>query len=59
MNERKPHPSGRPIRKDEVKGKSIWRIPDRGPVIPRLQADKVSTEAIGFTAHICAEDYDH
>lgn len=51
-----PHPSGRPIRKREVKGRQIWRVPDHGPVIPRLQNDYERTEAIGFTANLVNED---
>lgn len=59
MTERKPHPSGRPIRKTEVKGKSIWRVPDRGAVIPRLRDEERRVEAIGFTARLTSEDYDN
>jgi hypothetical protein len=51
-----PHPSGRPIRKQEVKGRQIWRIPDRGSVIPRLQEDEQHVEAIGFTANLVSDD---
>jgi hypothetical protein len=53
---KKPHPSGRPIRRHEVKKHSIWRVPDRGPVIPRLQDEETSVEAIGFTANLISED---
>lgn len=56
--ERRPHPSGRPIRKNEVKGKSVWRVPDRGPVIPRLRPDDKPVEAIGFMARLTSEDFD-
>lgn len=56
--ERRPHPSGRPIRKTEVKGKSIWRVPDRGSVIPRLRDEGKSVEAIGFTANLTSEDFE-
>lgn len=41
-------PSRRPVRKTIVKGKSVWRIPDVGPVIPRLQVPDKQTSAIGF-----------
>ena len=58
MIERKDHPSGRPIRKQQVKGRSIWRVPDRGPVIPRLQDDLNKVEAIGFTARLSSEDFE-
>jgi hypothetical protein len=47
-----PHPSGRPIREREVKGRTIWRVPDHGPVIPRLQKENERIEAIGFTADL-------
>jgi hypothetical protein len=56
MSDRKRHPSGRPIRNDWVVGKQIWRIPDKGAVIPRLQDEKSSVSAIGFTAQIVADD---
>lgn len=46
----KPHPSGRPIRKTEQRGRPMWRIPDDGYVTPRLQRRKNQTQAIGFTA---------
>jgi hypothetical protein len=51
-----PHPSGRPIREREVKGRTIWRVPDHGPVIPRLQKENERTEAIGFTADLISRD---
>lgn len=47
MSQRPSHPSGKPIRRDRVVGRPIWRIPDRGSVIPRLQTEP-RTEAIGF-----------
>lgn len=56
--DRKRHPSGRPIRKDELRGRPIWRIPDKGPVIPRLQPKEKDITAIGFTARIVADDND-
>lgn len=59
MTERKANPSGRPIRKTEVKGRSIWRVPERGSVIPRLQDGKDKIEAIGFTARLASDDYDN
>jgi hypothetical protein len=49
------HPSGKPIRRPKVGVRSIWRIPDKGSVIPRLQ-ERNSINAIGFTAKICADD---
>jgi hypothetical protein len=51
-----PHPSGRPIREREVKGRTIWRVPDHGPVIPRLQKENERIEAIGFTADLISRD---
>lgn len=50
------HPSGRPIRKDRTVGKPLWRIPDKGPVIPRLQPDYGRVSAIGF--HVGQADPD-
>lgn len=47
MSKRPSHPSGKPIRRDRVVGPSVWRIPERGSVIPRLQSSE-KTEAIGF-----------
>jgi hypothetical protein len=41
------HPSGKPIRRTERVGCSLWRVPNDGPVIPRLQRQE--TGAIGFT----------
>lgn len=57
MAQRPQHPSGKPIRKPVWGVKSIWRIPDRGSVIPRLQMP-ATANAIGFTARICSEDDD-
>lgn len=50
------HPSGRPVKNTKVVGKSVWRIPDKGSVIPRLQDDKKEIQAIGFTAKIASDD---
>lgn len=46
MDKPRPHPSGRPIRRSRERGRPIWRIPDDGPVTPRLQ--RQVTNAIGF-----------
>lgn len=51
------HPSGRPIRPTHIVGRSIWRIPDDGPVTPRLQK-RHDTYAVGFTATFPTEDDD-
>ena len=48
MDKTLKHPSGRPIAKKETKGRPIWRIPEEGPVTPRLREKKHKTEAIGF-----------
>ena len=52
----KDHPSGKPVRTSRVVGKTVWRIPDKGSVIPRLQDDKQNVNAIGFTAQLVSED---
>ncbi len=53
---RDKHPSGRPIRGERIVAKTVWRIPDKGPVTPRLQEEKAAVSAIGFTAHIVSND---
>ncbi len=50
------HPSGRPIRREEVRGRQIWRIPDEGPVIPRLRVPPGGANAIGFRARITSDE---
>lgn len=56
MSEKRPqHPSGRPISRPKCGIRSIWRIPDEGPVTPGLQK-KEGAYAVGFTARICPED---
>lgn len=45
--QRNPHPSGRPIRRTETKGRPIWRIPDVEPNVPRLR-QPAAVDAIGF-----------
>lgn len=47
MKEIKKHPSGRPIKKQETKGMSIFRNPGIGSYIPRLQQPEPK-DAIGF-----------
>lgn len=42
------HPSGRPVARREVKGRSIWRIPDDGLVTPKLATDKKDLSLVGF-----------
>lgn len=53
----KPHPSGRPIPERCVGVRSIWRVPDEGPVTPRLRAEGL-VQAIGFRAEIVSPDDD-
>lgn len=50
------HPSGRPVRKIEVKGRSIWRVPDEGPVTPRLRDDRKPRDQIGFHRWVNFDD---
>ena len=42
------HPSGRPIRRVEIKGRPIWRVPDIESNVPRLRR-REQAPAIGFT----------
>jgi hypothetical protein len=49
------HPSGRPIRQDRIVSRPIWRVPDKGPVTPRLQ-EQSNISAIGFMAQLSAPD---
>jgi len=55
MAERKPHPSGKPIRKGQYGVTSKMRIPEDGPVTPR---ERVGAQAIGFTARLSRDDDD-
>lgn len=57
MPERPQHPSGRPIRRNQVKGLGFTRRPFDGPLSPGLQKER-QTYAVGFTARIAAEDDD-
>lgn len=34
------HPSGRPLHRHSTVGRTIWRIPDEGPVTPRLRVPR-------------------
>lgn len=49
------HPSGRPIRKAEVKGRPVWRIPDESYNAPKLKV-KMAPSAIGFLHKFPSED---
>lgn len=42
------HPSGRPIRREAPRRRIVWRVPDEGPVTPRLKTPTIKTEAVGF-----------
>jgi hypothetical protein len=55
--QRKPHPSGRPLRNEREVGRPIWRVPDDGYVTPRLRL-KTYESAIGFTARLTAQEDD-
>jgi hypothetical protein len=44
---RRPHPSGRPIRRFHVVGKQLYRIPREEYETPRLN-QRSPTHAIGF-----------
>lgn len=55
--ERKPHPSGRPIRKQNIRALGFNRRPYDEPLTPGLRREE-KTNAIGFTARIVSEDDD-
>lgn len=58
MADRKSHPSGRPkARPQEKRSRPIWRVPDDGPVTPRLQRREFA-QAIGFTVGRQSSDTD-
>lgn len=51
MDDRRKHPSGRPVRKDpKIIGRPRWNIPDVGYVTPGLKEHK-RPDAIGFVAN--------
>lgn len=58
MTERRSHPSGRPIIHHQVKGRSIWRVPDRGPITPRLQDERKDLSLIGFHRQPVSDDFE-
>ena len=51
------YPGGRPVRKQVTVGPRIWRIPDDGPVTPRLRVPDKLTYAIGFRVETGHGDY--
>lgn len=55
MRDLTKHPSGRPIRKDQKRGHSIYRSPGIGPLVPRLQLPKPQ-DAIGFHRFVIKDD---
>jgi hypothetical protein len=46
------------MKNTRVVGRTIWRIPDKGPVIPRLRPEDARTNAVGFYAQLCAREDD-
>lgn len=50
------HPSGRPVRNERVVGRPIWRVPDKGPITPRLQEPQGNLSAVGFLAQVSARE---
>lgn len=59
MTERRPqHPSGKPIRQSRYGVTSRYRIPDDGPVTPRLRPKDGLANPIGFNAEIVSRDDD-
>lgn len=55
MDDRKKHPSGRPIRNYVIKRDGFYRKPLEGYLTPRLNQDH-SVNAIGFMARLVADD---
>jgi len=52
-----PHPSGRPVRRHEVKSrKTIWNIPDEESNVPRLRQSKKDLDCIGFVHRFQSDD---
>lgn len=56
MTDRKPHPSGRPIRKQDKRMLGFNRRPYDEPLTPGLRKQEPAN-AIGFTAKITADDW--
>lgn len=52
------HPSGQPMTRERVVGRSIWRVPDDGPVTPRLRTPRRDLSLVGFTHSFASEDDD-
>lgn len=48
MTQRRAHPSGRPIRRKETRGRGNWNIPSDSPMTPRLRTPRADASAIGF-----------
>lgn len=47
MTNRPEHPSKRPVRREQKRGRGYWNAPNNGPVTPRLQQPQPK-DAIGF-----------
>ncbi len=54
MNDRPQHPSKRPIRHEQKRGRGFWNMPLTGPATPRLSQPQPK-DAIGFH-HIVVKD---
>jgi hypothetical protein len=54
--QRARHPSGKPIRQPKYGVTSRYRVPDDGPVTPRLRPKDGLSNPIGFRAEICVRD---
>lgn len=50
---RPKHPSGKPIHRENKRGRGFWNTPNNGPATPRLQQPQPK-DAIGF--HRLADD---
>jgi hypothetical protein len=56
QHKRPQHPSGRPVRKTDVRQLGFTRRPSEEPLTPGLRLQANSTNAIGFTADL-VNDY--
>jgi hypothetical protein len=46
------------MRNERIIGRPIWRVPDKGSVIPRRQEPTNNLNAVGFMAQLIAREDD-